>query len=294
MMIQKLKAITSLLIALAMLLACDVIEPPYIIEDNEADTTRFPVPDFPEKTEYLKKVFLEHYTGHKCGNCPRAGEEVNRLEQIYQEQLIPLALHVTDYFAGADETGYFTNDYRTPTGDDLDYYYGIEAAGLPRGLVNRAEYNAHTILVYADWEGAIEAQLSTDPLLDLQIITQYDADSNDFAAHIQIHLLQDFQNTLSLSAFVVEDSIVSAQKDYEEDPTVIEDYTHRHTLRASLNGTWGDPLFTGSAANGQKIIKSFSAALDVEYDPLNCSVLAFVYDAATLEVLQAEEVKIIE
>jgi len=293
-MIRKLKTITSLLIALAMLLTCDVIEPPYTIEDNEADTTRFPVPEFPEKTEYVKKVFLEHYTGHKCGNCPRASEEVIRLEQIYHDQLIPLALHVTDYFAGADETGYFTSDYRTPTGNDLDYYFGIEAAGLPRGLVNRAEYNGHTILVYSDWEGAIEEQLLSDPLMDLQIITQYDADSNDFAAHIQIHLLQDFQSTLNLSAFVVEDSIVSAQKDYNEDPTVIEDYTHRHMLRASLNGTWGDLLFGDSAANGQKVIKSFSATLNMEYDPLNCSVLAFVYDANTLKVLQVEEVKIIK
>ncbi len=293
-MIRFLKAIFSLLIALTVILGCDVIEPPYTIEDNEADTTRFPVPEFPEKTEYVKKVFLEHFTGHKCGNCPRAGEEVIRLEQIYHDQLIPLALHVTAYFAGADETGYFSNDYRTPTGDDLDYYFGIEAAGLPRGLVNRTEYNAHTILVYSDWEGAIEAQLSTGPLIDMQIITQYDADSNDFAAHIQIHLLQDFQNTLNLSAFIVEDSIVSAQKDYNEDPTVIEDYTHRHMLRASLNGTWGDPLFESPAANGQKIIKSFSTAIDMEYNPLNCSVLAFVYDATTLEVLQAEEVKIIQ
>jgi len=293
-MIRFLKAITSLLIALALILGCDVIEPPYTITDNEADTTRFPVPEFPEKTEYVKKVLLEDFTGHKCGNCPRASEEVIRLEQIYHDQLIPLALHVTDYFAGADETGYFTNDYRTPTGDDLDYYFGIEAAGLPRGIVNRAEYNTHTILVYSDWEGAIETQLSTDPLIDLQIITQYDADSNDFAAHIQIHLLQDFQNTLNLSAFIVEDSIVSAQKDYNEDPTVIENYTHRHMLRASLNGTWGDPLFEGSAANGQVIIKSFSAALNMEYNPLNCSIVAFVYDAGTLEVLQAEEVKIIK
>ena len=87
---------------------------------------------------------------------------------------------------------------------------------------------------------------------------------------------------------------MSAQKDYNEDPNVIEDYTHRHMLRASLNGTWGDPLFESPAVKGQKIIKSFSTAIDMEYDPLNCSVLAFVYDATTLEVLQAEEVNIIQ
>ena len=92
----------------------------------------------------------------------------------------------------------------------------------------------------------------------------------------------------------MEDSIVSAQRDYNEDPTVIEEYTHRHMLRASLNGTWGDPLFEGTASNGQKIILSFSSAFDMEYKPLNCSILAFVYDAFTLEVLQAEEVKIIK
>ena len=162
-MIRFLKAIFSLLIALTVILACDVIEPPYAIEDNEADTTRFPVPEFPKKTEYVKRVFLEHFTGHKCGNCPRAGEEVIRLEQIYHDQLIPLALHVTAYFAGADETGYFSNDYRTPTGDDLDYYFGIEAAGLPRGLVNRTEFNAHTILVYSDWKGRLKR--SCPPIL---------------------------------------------------------------------------------------------------------------------------------
>lgn len=294
MMIRIFKAAFSLLIALSAILACDVLEPPYIIEDNEVDTTRFPVPEFPVNTEFVKKVFLEHFTGHKCGNCPRAGEELIRLEQIYDDQLIPLALHVTDYFAGPDESGYYTNDYRTPTGDDLDYYFGIEAAGLPRGLVNRAEYNTHTVLVYSDWEGAIETQLSTGPVIDIQIITQYDADSNDFAAHIQIQLLQDFQNTINLSAFVVEDSIVSAQKDYNEDPTDIEDYTHRHMLRASLNGTWGDPLFENSAANGQLIIKSYSSAVNMEYNLLNCTILAFVYDASTMEVLQAEEAKIIQ
>lgn len=65
-------------------------------------------------------------------------------------------------------------------------------------------------------------------------------------------------------------------------------------LRASLNGTWGDPLFESSAANGQKILKSFSAAFNMEYNLLNCTIVAFVYDADTREVLQAEEVKIVK
>jgi thiol-disulfide isomerase/thioredoxin len=294
MMMRFLKAIYSLLAALILIWGCDVIEPPYLIVNNEVDTTRFPVPEFPDRTEFVKKVLLEDFTGHKCGNCPKANEEIIRLEQVYHDQLIPVAIHVTDVFASADETGYYTNDYRTPTGDELDVYFGIEAAGLPRGLVNRAEYNTQTILSYSAWEGAIAAQLSTGPVIDIQIITQYDADSNDFAVHVQAHLLEDFHHTLNLSAFIIEDSIVSAQKDYNHDPTVIEAYTHRHMLRASLNGTWGDPLFESSAANGQKILKSYHSAFNMAYNPLNCSVVAFVYDADTREVLQAEEVKIIK
>lgn len=289
-----LKQILSFLFAGFLIWSCDVIEPPFIIDTQTADTIKFPVPEFAVRSEFVKKVLLEEFTGHKCGNCPRAAEELVRLEASYHEQLVPLAIHVTDFFGGADETGYYSNDYRTETGAVLNDYYGIESAGLPRGMVNRTEYNEQIILSFSEWEGALIEQLSKEPLVDVQIITQYDADSNQFAAHVQTQLLANFSSELNLSVFLVEDSIVSAQKDYNHDPTTIEDYVHRHMLRKSLNGTWGDPLIDSEAEIGEKIIKSYSSDLDVDYKLKDCYIVAFVLDANSREILHAEQAKIIE
>jgi len=50
--------------------SCDIIEGPFmediVIEGCEGK---------------CRKIFLEDYTGHKCGNCPRAAEKVEELKE---------------------------------------------------------------------------------------------------------------------------------------------------------------------------------------------------------------------
>lgn len=283
-----------LIFALTFSLSCDEIEPPYIIDNNIADTTKFPVPEFPVKTDFIKKVLLEEYTGHKCGNCPRAAEEATRMEEKYHNQLVPVTLHITDYFGGADETGYFTNDYRTQTGNELNSYFGIESAGLPKGMINRAEHESQVVMNFVSWDLAIEEQVNLNPVIGIQIITQVADEDDEFAVHIQTEILEDIQNQLFLSVYLIEDSIISAQKDYEHDPTVIEDYVHRHMMRKSLNGTWGKQLFEEGYLSGEKEIVSYSSVFEAKYNQSNCYVIAFVYDANSKVILQAEIQKIFE
>lgn len=280
-------------IAITFSLSCDEIDPPYIIDNTIADTIKFPVPEFPEKTDFIKKVLLEEYTGHKCGNCPRAAEEVARMEEKYQEQIIPVALHITDYFGGADATGYFTNDYRTQTGNELNNNFGIESAGLPKGMINRAEYESQLVMNYVSWDLAIEDQIKRNPAIGIQIVTQVAIEDEEFAAHIQTELLEDIHKKLYLSVYLIEDSIISAQKDYQRDPSVIEDYVHRHMLRKSLNGTWGIQVFTEMNSLGGKEIISYSSVFEDKYNKDNCYIVAFVYDADTKAILQAEIQKIV-
>lgn len=290
---KYLKVVLLFTTILAVFIGCDNIDPPYTIETSKADTNKFPVPDFPTNYKVVKKVLLEDFTGHKCGNCPRAAEELVRLEDKFQDQLVPVSLSVSDYFAGADETGYFTNDYRTETGNELNTYFGIESAGLPKGLINRAAYELVTVLNHGSWEAGINEQLNGDPKVDIQIITQFNAESDEYAAHVQTELLVDFDYRLYLSVFLLEDSVISAQKDYKLDPSVIEDYAHRHMLRGSLNGTWGTSIFEGSANKGDKFVNSYSSVFNSAYYKYNCYIVAFVYNDETKEVLQAEEVKIL-
>ena len=56
-----------------------------------------------------KKILLEDYTGHKCGNCPRAAEKAEELKEIYGDQLIPIAIHAG--FFASDFGGNFTTDF---------------------------------------------------------------------------------------------------------------------------------------------------------------------------------------
>ena len=66
--------------------ACDIVEPPFA----ETSTTG---PTGPVSGA-VRKVLLEDFTGHKCGNCPRAGEAADALKLAYGDQLIVYAAHV--------------------------------------------------------------------------------------------------------------------------------------------------------------------------------------------------------
>jgi thiol-disulfide isomerase/thioredoxin len=67
--------------------SCDVIEEPFLIE-QEVVSDSCEAFIFPTQENYVKKVLLEDYTGHTCGNCPRAAEKADELKETYQNQLL--------------------------------------------------------------------------------------------------------------------------------------------------------------------------------------------------------------
>ena len=96
--------------------SCDVIEGPF--------TEEIIVEECAEK---CKKILLEDYTGHKCGNCPRAAEKAEELKEIYGVQLIPIAIHAG--FFASDFGGNFTTDFTSIAGNEWDTFFGNSAAG---------------------------------------------------------------------------------------------------------------------------------------------------------------------
>jgi hypothetical protein len=66
-----------------------------------------------------------------------------------------------------------------------------------------------------------------------------------------------------------------------------------HVLRGSINGSWGDNLRSAPIKYNDSTTISYSNfALDTKFVDKNVSVVAFVYDATTKEVIQVEKVKI--
>src|SRR4051812_25265537 len=85
---KKFRILCFVLAVAALFQACD-----YIIDANPPRKATCK----PETV--FKKILVEDYTGHKCGNCPAAARELARLDSIYPGKVIPMAVHA-GYYAG--------------------------------------------------------------------------------------------------------------------------------------------------------------------------------------------------
>ena len=280
---RNLKYLFAFIGAFAMpLTSCDVIEGPFTEEVVVG-----------ECAEKCRKILLEDYTGHRCGNCPRAAEKSAELKEIYGEQLVPLAVHAG--FFAEPSGSYFTNDFRTVAGEEWDTQFGNSAAGNPNGMVNRAGYpESDHILQYSQWAQKVEELLQTEPDAYIELEANYNASTHSVSISSETEILQSISAPLSLNVVLTESGIIAYQKDYDADPEKIPDYEHNHMIRKSLTGAWGTDLGQTNYTDGDLINKSFSANLEEAWIAENMSIVAFISNTNTYEIIQAEEIHITE
>jgi len=261
---------------------CDTIDGKFIEDNNSlCGDASLPVP--------IKKVILEDYTGFRCGNCPRAAEKIEELSPVYCDHIIPVSIHV-GYFATPSGSTY-TSDYRTPEGTAYNDYFGSESAGLPVGMVNRTEFNGKKLLAHDDWSAAILAQINQAPKLDIIINPEYLPDDSSFNLKIETGFLKTISQKLMLNIWLVEDSIIDWQKDYDAKPQDIEGYIHNHLFRESLTDIWGSEL-SGNTTQNSFINSDFSGKLNNKYKPNEIYIVAFVAVKESREILQASMKKL--
>lgn len=278
------KAITKLTLALFSIAAfqsCDKVDAPYK-EDVQVIAGE-------------RKVLVEDYTGHKCGNCPRASKSLYDLKAIYGDRLVVMAVHAGGFATVFPPSApYYTYDFRTPEGTELDTDFGISAAGNPNGMVNRRQVNGNYILSSTSWAGEIATVLNdaTPVPVKITISNSFDAPTKVLQTEVQTEMSSALQGSYKLCVFMVEDSIVNWQKDYDASPEDIEFYVHREVLRGSMNGTYGEAI-TG-LSQGTINTNNYIKILGNDWDANHMSVIAFLYNATTKEIIQVEQKEIIE
>ena len=273
---------------------CDEIDMPYQTK-GKIDSTG---------SNVVRKVLLEDYTGHTCGNCPRAAESAESLRQIYGDKLVIMGVHV-GFFAepcpphprpAGSPTGSFAADYRTTTGDAYNSFFAVDGPGLPQGMVNRIGYPTTShIKSYSDWGSVISGIINTAPDADIEITNTYNSGTRTLNTSVKTTFLNSLSGSYKLAVLITQDSIIDWQLDYSLIPDYIQNYVHRHVLRGAINSEWGDSLNTsnGSISVGDSISKSYTNyVVNPLWDDSKCSVVAFIYDSSTYEVIQAEEKKI--
>lgn len=273
----------TLLVA-AFIFGCDKVEEPFVRNTggNGGNDT----------TEFVRKVLLEDYTGHKCVNCPGAAVVARELQEENEGKVIVISVH-SGFFAMPSSSGLYTTDFRTAEGDELDQFFGVSALGNPQGMVNRIGEGTDRVLKPEEWAAAVGSELAKPVEASVEILTDFNEGSRLLETTVEVTFVSSTENVYRICVYITEDSIVAPQMN--NDPTIgavpdIEDYVHRHVLRGSVNGTWGD-LVTDQAIVADS---TYSMALNDFNLPTgwvaeHCSVVAFVYRQDNQEVIQAEE-----
>lgn len=272
--------------------SCDKIEPPYTIENENIDLANCPVPVFDTLGNVYKKILVEDFTGHLCGFCPRAHIKLKELITTYGDTIVGIALHVGGY-SKPDTSGLFTYDFRTNEGTDIDTKYGISNAGLPKGMINRTQYNGNIIIPKDSWSTVVQSMLTEPARIGIQIINNYDYSDSTFCTHNKITFLENITDTLMFFCCLTEDSIIKPQRNYDATPNDIPAYTHMHVMRDGLNGSIGVKINPGINEKDSSIVKSYSYHLKgKDYVHKNLKIVSYIYNLNTNKVLQAEERKV--
>lgn len=266
---------TIIILSSLFIASCDKIDEPYTL----------PVP---AKDWYGKKVLIEDYTGHKCPNCPEAAVIANNIKTLYGEKVIVIAVHA-GYFAQPSPT--LPENFTTAPGDAWDTFFGNSNAGNPNGLINRKGYPNSHILQRGEWAGKVSSVLSEIPELELSITKSYNQTDKKVSGQVKAKFLKTIKKKLKLQIIITEDSIVAPQINAG---TLVLDYVHRHVMRTSVNGIWGSTLTDGASYTfiDAELSQGFQYTLDPTWDDKHCSLVVFVYDDVSKEILQAEEIHI--
>ncbi len=270
---MKFLKITTLILV-AFLFACDTIDNPLKeVSDSTCGDENDPIP--------IRKILVEDYTAHKCIFCPQAAAILDEIKGRYCDHIIPVGIHVGTL---AEPDDHFTSDYRTTTGSQLDNEYNTSTIGLPKGLVNRKEFDGNILLASANWETAVNLLYDIKPEMEITIESSYDDATKKVTATISATFLSDIDYNMNLGLYVTEDSIVSPQK---SGSTTIEDYIHRHVLRKGINGAFGEN-FALSATFGEVLEKTFTFDANEDWNINHCELVAFISNSSTKEIIQAE------
>lgn len=246
-----------------------------------------------------RKVLIEDYTGHKCGNCPAAARELRKLDSIYAGKVVPMAVHAGFYanVTPASNPPYPT-DLKSSAGTEYDNFFGNSLAGNPNGLVNRLGYGtASFIRQWSDWGTVAYSMMSMPADFKITITNTYNSATNQVTSVITTKAINAKTGTYNLVVALTEDSIIGEQVDYSLPAAeqYMTDYEFNHVLRGTLTPSWGDQIVSASINAGDSVVKTISNyQLAANWKWQKCHIVAYLYDAATgsptqYEILQVEQ-----
>jgi len=267
---------------LVFFIACDKVKNPRLVTQSNTGNT----------VTHQRKVLVEDYTGHRCGNCPAAALVAEQLEKDNKGKVFVVAVHA-GFFSNTNAS--YPTSYTTTAGNEWDGASGFDVSksGNPNGMVNRKAYDGSLLQKETKWPSSVAQALTDTCFLTLSMDKNYDEANRKLSISVKSKFIREYPRATKVSVILLEDSIIGPHLDYSKSPSYIPDYVFMHMLRGSLNGAWGDDVKSGAAMMNDSVINTYTNFdINPAFKDHHMSVLAFVHDATTRVVLQVEKVKL--
>lgn len=235
-------------------------------------------------TSFPRKQLIEQFTSQACQYCPNGTKLIDEAVKGNENRYVRLSYHYGD------------------NSDDFTFYYTKQLAAdfnvssLPCMMYNRAVWQ------WEDQAGATASDRLAHPYyftqfisrpaattdVSVQINTTYDAETRKSVIKVSGKNIGE-QKDVTLMVVLKESGIHAVQQDSYNTWNGWEDYVHNNVARNFLNTYKGQVLeFDGT---------DYNVTIDYElyksYDADNCSVVAFLIDNKTGEVINAEETPLV-
>jgi len=237
----------------------------------------------------IQKIYMEEFTGHRCIYCPAGARELKAIMED-DPTIIATAIHCSDLADPVNPP--FDKNYKTPMGDQLCRDLNIRA--LPQATINRMESSTNEWgFDRTKWRSTIESIDRNNVRAGIQLQCRVDEDKQEIEANVAVTIIKELPNPVQLCVILQQDRIISGQIDGSD---YILDYEHNHMLRVGFNDNYGTKLTPNGIVDAQK---KYSTTFKIVYGNSfpysqvsvvieNCSVVAYLIDMVTKEVVQVE------
>lgn len=220
-----------------------------------------------EPASAARNVLIEDFTGQKCVNCPKAGDAIHEILEVYGENVVAVAIHCGPFGGlSAKNPGLMTS-----TGKEYWNAWFDSTQGQPVAKINRGAATND----YINWAAEVQKCLQQSTDVKISIDRKSNVDTGE--ATINVTTSAKAGRKAKIQVWLTENNIVATQ--YMPDGSRNTEYVHQHVFRAAVNGTWGEDItYTESEQH-----LSWKTTLDPSWDANNVNIVVFVYDENGVE-----------
>ena len=224
------------------------------------------------KQTFTRKVLLEQFTTAQCGYCPAGAERIGTAISG-NNNVIWIRFHA----------GFRTDDLTNDVATAMTRFYGPETFA-PAIMIDRTRFNSGDpgpvfgVGDVSDIRYAVTSAKSVDTYCKVQTPElTYDPSSRHLSGSVNGRFSDRvFGPSTRIQLFIIEDSILMAQSDYNPVPHTVN-YWHMGAVRDVVTPLWGDELSVNEDDNN-----SFTYQVDYtlpdNFVYKNCRLVAIVYN----------------